>query len=101
MNTFGEHLRVLRETQNLSLRELSSKLNIDPSLIAKIERNERYPSKDFIKQIAKYFNVDEKNLFNEYLSDYIAYKVIDEEVDVEILHVAEKKINYFKNKSNV
>jgi transcriptional regulator with XRE-family HTH domain len=100
MNTFGEQLRKLREIQNLSLRDLSSKLHIDSSLIGKIERNERQPSKEFIKQTARFFNIDEKKLLNEFLSDYIAYKIIDANVDIEILKVAEKKFNYLKNRSN-
>lgn len=100
MNTFGEHLRKLRETQNLSLRDLSSKLHIDSSLIGKIELNKRRPSREFVKQVAHFFNIDEKKLLNEFFSDYIAYKIIDENVDIEVLKVAEEKVNYLKNKKN-
>jgi transcriptional regulator with XRE-family HTH domain len=100
MNTFGEHLRKLREENSLTLRDLSSNLNFDSSLIGKIERNERSPSKEFIKQTAKFFKIEEKKLFNEFLSDYIAYKIIEENVDIEILKVAEEKVSYIKNKSN-
>lgn len=100
MNTFGEYLRFLRESKNMTLRDLSSNLNIDSSLIAKIERNERSPSKAFIKQVAKYFKIDEKKLMNEIISDLIAYKIYEEDVDINILKVAEKKVNYLKNKIN-
>jgi len=100
MNTFGEYLRMLREKDNLTLRELSLKLKIDSSLIAKIERNERSPTKEFIKQISKYFKIDEKKLINEFISDLIAYKILEENVDIGILKVAEKKVNYLKNKTN-
>ncbi|MBA7532574.1 hypothetical protein ES705_24800 [subsurface metagenome] len=100
MNTFGEQLRKLREANELSLRDLSSKLNVDSSLISKIERNERQPSKEFIKQIARFFKMEEKKLFDEFFSDYIAYKIIEENVDIDILKVAEEKVNYIKNKLN-
>ena len=100
MHTFGEYLRGLREEKNLSLRELSSMLKIDSSLIAKVERNERKPSREFIKQTAQFFNLDEKELLNEYVSDYIAYKIIDEDLDIKVLEVAEEKVNYIKNKAN-
>jgi len=100
MNTFGEQLRKLREKNKLSLRELSSKLNIDSSLIGKIERNERKPSKEFIKQIAKFYKIEEKEMLNEFFSDYIAYKIIEENIDINILKVAEKKVEYLKHKSN-
>ena len=100
MNTFGEQLRKLREKNKLSLRELSSKLNIDSSLIGKIERNERKPSKEFIKQVAKFYKIEEKKMLNEFFSDYIAYKIIEEDIDINILKVAEKKVEYLRHKCN-
>lgn len=96
--SFGEHLRTLREDATLPLREVATYIGIDPSLLAKIERNERQPTKQLIKQIATYFKVDEKELLDEFLSDQIAYKILDEEADLNILKVAEKKINYLKSK---
>ncbi|MBN2213986.1 MAG: helix-turn-helix transcriptional regulator [Bacteroidales bacterium] len=100
MNTFGEYLRKLRKDKSLSLRDLSSRLNVDSSLIAKIERNERSPSKEFIRQIAIFFKIEEQKLLNEFLSDFIAYKIIEENVDIDILKAAEEKVNYLKNKIN-
>lgn len=72
--TFGEHIRTLRETAELSLRHVAGDLQIDTSLLAKYERNERQPSKEFVKQIADYYDIDSKNLLTQFLSDQIAYK---------------------------
>ncbi|MDL2228576.1 helix-turn-helix domain-containing protein [Odoribacter sp. OttesenSCG-928-L07] len=99
--TFGEHLRKLREAINLSLREVALDINIDSSLLAKIERNERQPTKQQIKSIASFFKVDEKELLTEFLSDQIAYKILNEEADLNILKVAEVKVEYLKAKRNV
>jgi hypothetical protein len=44
--------------------------------------------------------VDEKELQNEFLSDQIAYKIFDEDADLNILKVAEKKVSYLKTKKN-
>lgn len=98
--SFGEHLRALREETELPLREVADKIGIDPSLLAKIERNERQPTKHLIKQIASFFEEDEKELQNEFLSDQIAYKILDEEADLNILKVAEKKVTYLKTIRN-
>lgn len=98
--SFGEHLRTLRETNSLPLREIATRFGIDPSLLAKIERNERQPTKQLIKQVASYFKVDEKKLLNEFLSDQIAYKILDEEADLNILKVAERKVSYLKSIHN-
>jgi transcriptional regulator with XRE-family HTH domain len=92
--TFGEHLRILREKSGLTLKEVATKIEIDISLLAKIERNERQPTKTLIKNISDFFKVDEKKLLNEFLSDQIAYKILDEDADLNILKVAEKKIKY-------
>jgi transcriptional regulator with XRE-family HTH domain len=95
--SLGEHLRNLREESGLTLKFVSEKIGIDTSLLAKIERNERQPTKQIINQVACFFNVDEKELKNDFLSDIIAYKILDEEADLSILKVAEEKVKYLKS----
>jgi transcriptional regulator with XRE-family HTH domain len=98
--SFGEHLRHLREDAGLTLKFVSEQIRIDTSLLAKIERNERQPTKQIIKQVADFFKVDEKELQNDFLSDVIAYKILDEEADLSILKVAEEKVKYLKTVHN-
>jgi transcriptional regulator with XRE-family HTH domain len=98
MTTFGEQVRLFREEAKLSLREVAEQIDIDTSLLGKIERNERQPTKEQIKLVAKFFNLDEKDLMKEFLSDQIAYKIMEEEADIDTLKVAEKKIQYLKMK---
>ncbi len=100
LNTFGEQLRQLRETAGMTLREVAANIEIDPSLLAKIERNQRQPTKNLIRNIAGFFNVNEKELLEEFLSDQIAYKILDEEADLNILKVAEEKVAYIKTMRN-
>jgi len=92
--TFGERLRTLRQKSGLTLKEVAKSIEIDTSLLAKIERDERIPTKLLIITIADYFKVDAKELINEFMSDQIAYKILDEESDIDILKVAEKKFKY-------
>lgn len=94
--TIGERLRTLREEVHLSLREVSSHIGIDTSLLGKIERNERQPTKEQIKHIAVFFKIDEKILIKELLSDQFAYKIIEQEADIDTLKVAEDKVEYLK-----
>jgi transcriptional regulator with XRE-family HTH domain len=98
--SFGEHLRYLREEAKQTLKKVANEIDIDTSLLAKIERNERQPTKTLIKQIAKYFNVDEKILQYKFLSDQIALKILEEEADISILKVAEEKVMYLKTIQN-
>lgn len=98
--TFGEYIRVLRESAGLPLRKVAAQLDIDPSLLGKIERNTRQPNRDIIKKLAEIFDQNEDYLLSEYLSDQIAYKVLEEQGDPKVLKVAEKKIKYLKTKEN-
>lgn len=100
ITSFGEHLRNLREKQSLTLKSVAESIGIDTSLLAKIERNERQPTKQVIKLVSDFFNCDEKELLNNFLSDQIAYKILDEEADLSILKVAEEKVKYLKTVNN-
>ena len=98
MFSFGEHIRSLREDLNLSLRKVSEKIGVDTSLLGKIERDERQPTKEHIKLFAEFYKLDERTLLMENLSDQIAYKIIDSNAETKILKVAEQKVKYLKNK---
>ena len=98
--SFGELLRSLREDAGQTLKTVAENLEMDTSLLAKIERNERQPTKQIIKQVAEFFKCNEQELLNNFLSDQIAYKIMDEEADIEILKVAEEKVKYLKTVNN-
>jgi transcriptional regulator with XRE-family HTH domain len=99
VTSFGEQLRSLREQRKLSLREVASAIGIDTSLLGKIERNERRATKDQIILIADYFKYNLQLLIEENLSDQLAYKIIEADANLEILKVAEQKIEYLKTKN--
>lgn len=97
--TFGETVKTLREEKQLPLREVAEALEIDTSMLGKIEKNNRKPTKQLIEKFAKYFKVSSKDLIVAFLSDAIAYQVRDEEdLSSEIFKVAEEKVKYLKNK---
>ncbi|MGV8877558.1 MAG: helix-turn-helix domain-containing protein [Sphingobacteriaceae bacterium] len=100
--TFGDTIKVLREEKNLTLRQVSEYLKIDTSMLGKIEKNNRKPTKDLIIKFSKLFNVSEKKLTIEFLSDAVAYQIMDEEdFAIEVLKVAEKKVKYMKTIKNI
>lgn len=98
--TFGETVKKLREEKKLTLREVAEALEIDTSMLGKIEKNNRKPNKLLIENFAKFFNVDEKDLTISFLSDSVAYKILDEDYPVEVLKVAEEKVQYLITKKN-
>ena len=99
--TFGETVKKLREEQNLPLREVAETLKIDTSMLGKIEKNNRKPTKQLIEKFAKYFKVSDKDLMIAFLSDSVAYQIMDEEdLSREVFKVAEQKVKYLKTKKN-
>ncbi|HPE97671.1 MAG: helix-turn-helix transcriptional regulator [Chitinophagales bacterium] len=99
--TFGETVKKLREEKQLPLREVAEALKIDTSMLGKIEKNNRKPTKHLIEKFAKYFNVSDKDLMIAFISDTVAYQIMNEEdFASEVLKVAEKKVKYLKNKKS-
>ncbi len=92
--SFGEYIRELRESANLPLRKVAYELDIDPSTLSKIEKNERNANEQIIDGISRIFNIDKAELKLRYLSDKITYQLLDEDNGLEILKVAEEKIKY-------
>ncbi len=97
--SFGEMVRKLREEKKLTLREVAKELRIDTSMLGKIEKNNRKPTKQMIEKIARFFDVSDKELTIAFLSDTVVYQVLNaEDVAQEVLKAAEKKVKYLKNK---
>ena len=99
-SSLGEQIRKLREETGQTLKIVANNLEIDISLLAKIERNERQPTKSMLNQLADYFKIDSKLLQIQMLSDQIASKVISENIDESIFKVAEEKVKYLKTVQN-
>ncbi len=78
MPSIGDTLRKLREEKELPLRKVAAMLDIDTSLLSKIERNERQANRQQIVQLAK------------------TYEIAEEESTKQILTVAEEKVKYIK-----
>lgn len=92
--SFGEYIRQLRESHKMPLRKLAAKLDIDQSTLSKIERNQRKAVSDMVPLLASIFKIDYKDLKVRFLSDKIVSYLSDEEFPIEVLKVAEQKIEY-------
>lgn len=90
----AEIIREQREQKGLLLREVAAKVAIDQALLSKIERGERMPTKDQVIRFAKFYKIDEGDLLIAFLSDKLVYELLDEDVALKAMQVAEKKITY-------
>lgn len=59
----GERIRTLREANDILLRQLAAKLDMDQALLSKMERGERSFRKEDIDALAKIFKQSKKELY--------------------------------------
>jgi HTH-type transcriptional regulator, competence development regulator len=77
----GDKIRELRTQQNLLLRQVASKLDVDTSIISKMERGERPVKKEQIAILADILNAEKEELLTLWLADKLD-NVVGEEMDL-------------------
>ena len=97
MNKVGEIIRSKREEKGMLLRHLAAMIDVDTAILSKIERGERKARREQIEKIANALELDNEDLLIEYLSENIAYEILDEKKIHDVLRVAESKIEYLRN----
>lgn len=71
MNSFGEYLRNKREQLGLPLRKVAAELDIDTSILSKIERNERVATKEMLPMLSKSLEIPIKEIQIEFIQSTI------------------------------
>lgn len=94
---FGEHIKQLREQNQLLQRQVASVLEIDTAMLSKIERGERRAKREHIPLLATLLHSNEKDLFTIWLADQIYQLVENEEEALQALKIAEMEIKQFKH----
>ena len=93
---FGERIRELRTKQNMLLRQLASLLDVDTSIISKIERGDRQLKKEQIPLLAQILKADVEELQTLWLADQLYNMVKDDPTAGEALKSVSKKIKKTK-----
>lgn len=96
MKNIGQTLRELRESKGLLLREVGATLSIDPTLLSKIERNDRMPTKEQVRALSDFYQKKKNEVIIAWLSDKLVYEIQDEDLALAAMKVAEQKIEYLK-----
>lgn len=99
MKPFGEIIREKREEKGWLLRHLAAELDIDQALLSKIERGERKATKEQVQKFATVLGLKKDELMLQYLSENIAYEIVEEKNALDVLHVAEDKVEYLRKQT--
>ena len=97
--TFGEYIRMLRNRKDYTLTQLGAKLGIDSGALSKIETNRRVLREKYLPKLAEIFDLDLKELTDEYYSEHFAKVMYKQQCSVNTLTLAEEKLKYIKNKN--
>lgn len=89
---FGDRIRELRTKQKLLLRQVASKLDVDTSIISKMERGERPIKKEQITILAEILKADKDELITLWLADQVYDVLKDEKQADEALKQVSNKI---------
>ena len=98
MKNFGEFIRDQRVARGLLLREVAAKLCIDPSMLSRIERGDKRPTRNVAVALASILKVDQNEVLIHYLSDRVVYELKDEKLAIKAMEAAEKKIVYLRKR---
>ena len=92
-NNFGENLKHLRKSRDLTQRDFGAKVSLSKAVVSKYENGMGYPSFDVLVRIAQYFGVT-----TDYLLGVSRGKAVDvsglTESQISIIHqlIAEFKL---------
>jgi len=101
LKTIGEIIREQRENKGLLLKEVATALDVDLSLLSRIERGVKRPTRNHISKLSQILQIDERELVVAYLSDRLVYEIRDEDLAPEALKMAEQKIKYLKRPNDI
>ena len=97
--TFGNKIRTLRENKQIPQRQLASALEIDTATYCKIEKGDRRAKREQITVLAKFLEVDSKELIRLWSADKVYDIIANEEEATQILDVVAESIAQYKRKS--
>ena len=93
---FGEKIRLLRERQNLYLRQVAPLLDMDTAQLSRIEKGLRQMKKEHVPLIAEILSGDKDEFMTLWLADQVYDLVQNENIALKAMQVAENKIRYQK-----
>ena len=92
--TFGEYIKMNRIDRGLTLTQLAAQLDLDSANLSKIENGKRGFDQKRLSKLAEAFNLTDKEVEEEYVSDCLAKQIYEMDCSAELLKVAEEKAEY-------
>lgn len=95
---FGQNLKNLRKSKNMSQEELAERVNVSRQSVSKWETGEAYPEMNNILELCKIFHCHINDLVNDNILDIDS---LDEDVKMSAVKFKKEKQKQMKGISNV
>lgn len=94
-STFGEFIKQRRGELGFPLRKVASHIDIDPSTLGKIEKDERLLNLEHIDMLSSILKTDKKTLLNYYYSTKILSELKEYSEFEEVLQIANEQLRSY------
>jgi fido (protein-threonine AMPylation protein)/transcriptional regulator with XRE-family HTH domain len=92
---FGNQIRALRVEKGRGIKDIAQAIHVDPSLLSRIEREERKATEAQVQDLARIFEVEPGKLMKDWLSDKVFDVIHDYPLLArEVLEAMESRIAY-------
>ncbi len=92
-NMLGEKLKEIRESKGLVQREVAAALGVDTAYVSKMENNDKPVSRDKLKSLAKFYQINEQSLLPYWLAEKLLTVVQDEDCATDALKIVLTEID--------
>lgn len=90
--TFGELIRRTRKEKSMALRELAANIDLDQSLLSKIERNQLTAPERVIFKLSRALELDYADLQKRYLSDRLYQELKNTDYSLEAVELVLQRL---------
>lgn len=94
MERLNDILKEARLKTRKVLKTVAEEIQMDYSLLSRIENGSRMPTKVQVLQLAEYYDIRPKELMLHWLSDKIYFQLKDEAFGLEALQLVESRLSY-------
>jgi len=94
MKTLGELIRIHRQAKRLLIRQVAAELGIDPSLLSRIERGDKRPTRAQVIHLSELLESGKKEFLILFLSGRIVSILRDEAPALEAIALARQQLTW-------
>jgi transcriptional regulator with XRE-family HTH domain len=90
---FGKTIRTLRKQRGEPLRIVAAAIEIDSTLLSKIERGERFPTEAQIAKFAEYFGIPQEELTAKAIADRIISEYGHQPATLQAIEIVKERMS--------